>query len=252
MLSSVDEILERFADGYYCVEAFTVEFRATSISLWSGNFGGQSTWSYVVPTLPSGVTAFIVAQCNIIAGAGYYQLCKAIDMGSLNISTNVFTDGSAMPTVTELNTSRQTYGALWCEVDVATNATPGNLTVTYVDQDGNAAEAMSNVMAIGPSAPIRSACYVPLNQTDVGVMDITAASRTGGTTPTGTLHFYGLMPIGQIYGVSGAVPSMCTINCLGSDLNPLRLAAGDKLLLLGTSTLSQKAVPGWITFLGDT
>lgn len=249
-LATVNDILARCAAGFELRENFAVDQRVANVGLFANPYGGSVMWRYVVPSMPSGVTAFIPSELHVSAFQGYLVLAKAIDMGSLNISTNVFTDGAAMPTVTELGVSRVMDGGVIGVIETALNATPGSLAITYVDQNGNAAEA-SPATSMVASGTVGSAGTISLNTPDTGVRDITAAARTGGTTPTGVVRFYGLIPIGQVVGVS-SLGSPASLAPLGLDFNPVRLAAGDLLLLIQDGVLAARAIAGTLQFIGDT
>ncbi len=148
-------------------------------------------------TLETGVTAYIpteiFAHTSTNQGGGII-VGELINFGSLNISTNTFTDGSAMPTRTIFNTSTAMCSPIFMEVEVALNATPGTLVVTYVDQNGNTAEASTSHTLTASAIP-GSTSTVVLNTTDWGARDVTNAVRSAGTTPTGTIRFWGIVPI---------------------------------------------------------
>jgi hypothetical protein len=251
-LATVDDILARCAAGFELRENFAVDQRIANTGLLP-NFAQSIQYRYTVPTMPSGVSAFIPSEIDLASSTlnGYFTVAKAINLGSLNISTNVFTDGSSMPTVTELGVSRVVAGGMIAVVEVALNATPGSLSVTYVDQDGNAAEA-SPVTAMTASSTVESGGVVPLNSPDWGVRDVTTAARTGGTTPTGTVRFYGLIPIGCIQGNGSSNQSAVSIAPLGLDFNPIRLAAGDLVIVMQAQLTAARAIVGSLQFIGDT
>lgn len=178
---------------------------------------------------------------------------KMVDLGSLNIATPTFTDGNQMPTITEMGVSRQTSGAVYCEVTTALNATPGSITVTYVDQDGNSAETTSAQSLPTSNNGIKAGGFIFLNSTDTGVRDITTATRTGGTTPTGIVKFWGLIPIALMIGTANGSQNIME-NLLTSGFNPVRLGAGDvvKVLVTAGSTTAAAALSGNIFIVGDT
>jgi hypothetical protein len=175
-------------------------------------------------------------------------VAELINLGSLNISTNVFTDGSAMPTRTELNASNATASPIIAEITTALNATPGNVTVTYVDQDGNTAEA-TTAQALPVSGPIHDAGYIALNGQDWGARDITTATRTGGTTPTGTVKFWGLLPLALISSTPVAQQAV-KANLLTGDFNLSRLGAGATIGVFSNSSAT-RAMLGDVYFIGD-
>ena len=171
-------------------------------------------------------------------------------MGNLDIAGPTFTAGSDMPTVTTLGQSRPLASALMIEVTTVLNATPGSYTVTYVDQDGNGAETTASV-ALTASAPVRTVGYAALNSTDWGVRSITTATRTGGTTPTGVITFYGIIPI-AMYSVSPSTIGVCNSdNIMTSGVNVPRLAAGDVIGAFAFNNAAVKSLVGSLTIIGD-
>jgi hypothetical protein len=71
------------------------------------------------------------------------------------------------------------------EVTTALGATAQNMTMTYVDQDGNAAEAAPALAMIASSAVTRiphTPWFVPLNAGDTGVQRVTRIQMSAGNT----------------------------------------------------------------------
>jgi hypothetical protein len=71
------------------------------------------------------------------------------------------------------------------EVTTALGATAQNLTMTYVDQDGNAAEAAPALAMVASSAVTRiphAPWYVPLNSGDTGLQRVTRIQMSAGNT----------------------------------------------------------------------
>ena len=175
--------------------------------------------------------------------------CRLIDMGSLNISTNTFTDGSAFPTRTELGTSNSTWGTVLIEIEAALNSTPGNLTITYVDQDGNTAEATTS-RTLTASSLAGSVAPMVFNTEDIGARDITTASRTGGTSPTGTLRFWGLDILTAVINVG--TTSGEGFDLLTSKFSPVFLGATDQVSIICCNpTAANTRVVGALNFIGD-
>lgn len=206
------------------------ESQATATALTTtSNVIARAGW---LPTTPSsfgsGITSFIPTMVSYASSTASSAMLVArlVDMGSLNLSTNVFTDGSAMPTRTYLGTSRPMVSSVILEVTTVLNATPGSITVTYVDQDGNTAEAGS-AMALAASAPVNSVGWYILNSGDVGVRDITLMAQSGGTSPTGVVKAWGVIPISFVSCAPGGTPS--AEDLLVSSFNPVRLGTSEEL-----------------------
>lgn len=198
-LRSWDALLKRISDGFAKTQTIWGEAATAPVQLLSGDNDiafWRLGWTQTLPSLPSGVSSFIPTTFLGYAStsSGFLLLAELIDLGNLNLATPTFTDGVAMPTRTEGGVSRVIPGSVFAEVTTVLNATPGSITVTYVDQDGNTAEATGS-KALTASAPVRSSSVVYLNSIDWGVQDITTATRTGGTTPTGVIQFWGVIPL---------------------------------------------------------
>lgn len=197
----------------------------------------------------TGVTAYMPTEINMSSSTGMPAVfCEMIDMGSLNLGTNTFTDGAAAPTRTYLGTSRQLPMQLWIECTTALNATPGNVTFTYVDQDNNTAEA-STSQAATASATRGSGSFATLNSTDWGVLDITTASQSGGTTPSGVIKFWGLIPISYFFINVNNIVS--TIDIFPENGNFTRLGSSAQLGLISFGTTTASSAYGFIRMVGD-
>jgi len=252
ILSTVNDHIARIGNQYFANPHFSVERdAATSATLLTGQVLAIQKFPilHTTPSLPSGVTAFKLLNATLYSSnAQSYLLCKLVDLGSLNIATPTFTDGSAMPSVLEGNNSNSTYSGLLCEVTTALNSAPGNLQPTYVDQDGNTAEA-GTATAMGASSLVNSCAFFPLNTGDIGVRDITTATRTSGTTPTGIMQFWGVVPLG-VFNVP--IIQMCAqLNFVSVDLGPPILGANESLYVLGLASTTVKRVWGDFYFVGE-
>lgn len=247
-LTSYDAYLSRFAQGY----SRRVHFNVESLAMTAGfgrNEGYGKVWEYTIPTLETGVTSYRPVSLTIMGSVAStrYILFKYIDMGSLNIGTNAFTDGSAAPTITECNVSRAAPLGLMAEITTAFNATPGTQSVTYVDQDNNTAEASTSTN-FGNSAAVGSMQWIIMNSGDYAVLDVTTASRTGGTTPSGVMRFIGVTPICSLTNPTAYTPA--SVNMLTLNSPPMKLVAGDKLMLVAND-VSAKSTMGSILFIGE-
>lgn len=200
-----------------------------------------------LPSLPSGKSYFAVTHfCIDSSVARDVFLVKLTSFGSIDISgaSGTFTDGSQAPTVTEGGTSRQIPGSVLMSVSTALNATPGTMTFTYKDQDNNAAETTAS-HTLTASAAIGTSCYGILNAGDWGAVDLTAAARSAGTTPSGTIRFYHVTPIAsEMCGVAAFNKDNSPI----SEINLVKLAAGDQLYILQTLTTAA-AIQGSVTYM---
>lgn len=261
-ITTFNGLLSRWASGYNWQENFVSLIPANTTAAPMGGSqqtcqGGSSGCLNVmtVPTLETGVTAYIATQIGLLStvGNGSHNLvCKRVNLGSLNISgaSGTFTDGNAMPSVTECGVSRTVASAVIGEVTTVLNATPGTFTITYVDQDGNTAETTA-AHTPANSAAVGSAAHILLNSPDWGVQDITAAARSGGTTPTGVIKFWGIIPLGVITTNTGGAYQyqdlVTTSPCL------YQLGAGDDIGIFtmgGNASNNSRALQGYVKFIG--
>lgn len=231
--------LQTALSGTTCLAASTNQITKHAI---------PSTFRTLPSPLPGTVTGYMITNAEIMqTGAQCIVLIgRIINLGNINIGTNVFTDGSAMPTVTSLGASYVSASPILCVTTTVLNATPGNLTVTYVDQDGNAAEAAA-AAAMTASSSVYAASWLPLNSTDWGARDITAAVQSAGTTPTGVVTFYGFIPL----GFCQANASTCTaLNLTTGFPSFFKFGAGDQISAVVIGTVSAKGILGKITVVG--
>jgi hypothetical protein len=201
-ISTHNELLSRITNGYEATEPIHGNFPVVRANPVTGLAGHRAFYTPSVPSsLASGVTAHIPTQVHggsSLLGV-FIGYCEMINLGSIDLSTNTFTAGSTMGTTTFGGQTVSRSGVLWLEVTTALNATPGTLTVTYVDQSGNAAEAAAGA-ALTASTAVGSGGFLRINGTDGAVREVTTAAQSGGTSPTGVIKFWGLIPISS--GVS--------------------------------------------------
>lgn len=252
-IKSYDDLLNRIGGGYSLSQPIMGLRESTAQPIGGNNIQCHLTGNTkALPALPGGVTAYIPTAVSVAGSQNAtYSILFAylINLGSLDIAGPTFTDGSSMPTKTELGVSRTTSSAVFIEVTTALNATPGNMTVTYVDQDGNGAET-TTAQALGGSSPVGSSGFIVLNSPDIGVRDITAATCTGGTTPTGVVRFWGVIPI-SMGGSTAAAGGLGEYrNLLTSTFNCQRLPGSATLGVFGLQA-NAKSVQGCIYFVGD-
>lgn len=255
-LKLYDEYIKRIADGYSLAQPVYDETQVATGGVLGVNL---KAWQKMGVTkalpspLPNSVTAYVVTRffaSSGVAADNTLLFGKLINFGSLDISSNVFTDGSTMPTVTVLGVSRALASPVWIEVTTALNATPGNISITYVDQDGNAAESTTTQNLVASSA-VKTSGVILLNSTDWGVRDITSAVRGGGTTPTGVIGFWGMIPL-CMTTIAPVVDEVgFVVDFLNKHCNQFRLGAGDVLGAFVDSAAA-RSVLGTVVFVGDT
>lgn len=210
--------------------------------------------------LPSGVSAYILISMggNVAQSVALPLLiAKAVKFGSINLATNVWTHLSAMPTVTELGVSRRMSSALVCVNGTNISSSPGAVTITYQDQDGNTEES-TGALNVSGSSLRGDGSIIVLNGSDWAVQDVTNVVQSGGSSPTGTLDLYGLVHLGMLTSTSGATSGTSGQTSQKDGLittpNPIRLGAGDQVCGFGMQGGSnvQAACLCMLGFVGDT
>ncbi len=259
-LKKYNDIISRVAAGFWAAETFYGQRTLANISLiptsgWnaSGNYPCIIGFVRATPSLPAGLSAYLLtAVCLNLSPNRPVLICEMVNLGSIDISgaTGTFTDGAAMPTETELGSSVQKYGPVLVEVTASLNATPGSITVTYTNQAGTGSQS-TGAIALGGSSVFNQCNFLTLAAGDWGVQDITAVARSGGTTPAGTLKFWGIIPIVQTGVPAGG--TAVTENLLVNACNPRRIGAAKTIgaVQLGASSV-QGIIQGSVFLVGDT
>lgn len=247
-LASFDDYINRASNGYIVHRHFGAELTAVA-TLLAGNTTVlyKTPPIYTVETMPSGVTGFRLTNATLYSSiqTAFYLLVKLVDLGTFVAGTG-FTDGSAMPTVTEGNTSRVMHSALLLEVQTA-GAGALTITVDYTNQSGGA--ATTPAQALTAAASVNSASFLPLATNDWGVRDVTGVTRTSGTG-TGTFKLWGVVPMGMFNMVHQSVGVQSNLNFLTDTPTPPLLSAGDSLYLIG-SLATVRGLKGTLTFVGE-
>lgn len=251
VLTTVAAKLARSLAGYEQTDTGYGEVASARSNFLSGfphaaltlQWGG---WLPDIPTMPSGVTSFLLDRLTLHDSHNAQAIFgEFIDFGSIDIATGTFTDGVAMPARTVLGNASYTIPSGWllafCETAIVGTVNP--LTVTYTDQDGNTGKTTTaHAMTLNPV--IDSIAPMVLNVADWGVTDVTAATRTGGTS--GTIRFYGIIPIDVLpaWNTAFVEPQLPKLLCR-------RLSAGAKI---GWILTNQTAGFGLATatYTGDT
>lgn len=149
--------------------------------------------------LPSGASAYIPEAIEIVSSAsgGPLLLYEAVDMGTVDTATAIYTPGSAFPTRTALGASRQLSGQVVMEF-TADMVSQRTVTVTYKNQDGVGGRT-SAAHGVTTNVVKNSSGILVLQAGDTAVQEITAVNATGGTSPSGTIQFWGIIQIGRAH-----------------------------------------------------
>jgi hypothetical protein len=253
VLNSFDHMLEQAAADIKIPFPFMGEITTTSVI-----FGGNTLAiqripvTITIPSLPGGVSRLTSTRISIASSTG---ICTAIVVKEVLLGTKVldgaYTNGSAMPSVTECGVTRTSSGTIALVVSALLNSLPGSITVKYVDQDGNAAEN-ATAITLPVSGPVGSAGFCLLNAGDYGAQSLDATTglvQSGGTIPTGTVKAYGLSPVFMCPLIANAVGGVRS-SIIGP-FAPVHLVAGEILSVYIIGSTATKAVLGKIFCVGD-
>ncbi len=137
------------------------------------------------PDPPSGMSWYLTKMViQSTQNGGFILADRLSHQGGLvgNVTTAQTTN---LPTAT---LTRETTGAdvePWLEWYTTTGTNATNATVTYVDQDGNAAEATATATPIVASVPAARMFPVILNTGDSGVRSVTQVQLSAATASAG-------------------------------------------------------------------
>lgn len=169
---------------------------ATAATTTSGYETGMRLGDFTIPSLTSPVTSAILTKLDAISDDTLTTIVCGykLELGSLAISGNTFSSGTAMPTRTIAGTSVQTASLMTVlEVTAAMTATTPVITITYTDQDGNTGQTAT--VTLPTNAAVGSVFLLAphLANGDTGVRAVTNMSTSAGSA--GTLKAYGFIPV---------------------------------------------------------
>lgn len=207
-------------------------------------------------TMPSsfgtGVTGGILTQCHMMTNLVNCTMmaCLEYNLGSINLATGTFTDGSTMPTKLVAGSSVQTASFIPVMVVNATlTATTPTITVTYKNQAGT--NSRSAALVLPTNTAINSAFNIAphLQGTDTGIQDVTNITKSAGTS--GTITVYGLLPL-AIATFGNAQSIISNFDPMTVPLYPYRCEASENIAFYSmgvTTTLASVAAS--LNFIAD-
>lgn len=260
-IASLTDLVTRIGTQHTAVQTVYANLATGGVNSFMSGLKNQGTMGRIghtaaLPSLPSGVASYIPLSMMIACSAsGAIIVGKLIDMGSFDISgSGTFTDGSAMPTVTELGVSRAIPTALIAEVTTAISfsVTTPSISVTYTDQDGNSSTSPN--LTIPNACPVGQVGFGTLATGDFGLTDITNCTRVGSpTTPVGVIKFWGMIPLAIMSNLNSVNSTLCSESLItGGSMSVQRYGAGDVLGIFHFGVQSIRSGVGVISFVGDT
>lgn len=205
---------------------------------------------FTVPSLGSGITAAYFTEIAMAMPIAVSTLVAAHEtlLGSLTVSTNTFSSGSAMPTKTIEGASVTTASVIPILVaTVALTATTPVVTITYTDQDGNTGNTCTMTL---PTNSTRTSGYLMtphLASGDTGVRAVTNMSISTGSA--GTLAVYGLLP--QAVAVNSITASGTYLNALTAPLPMIPFSATEVLGIYQFGVATATDVHVSVCVIGD-
>lgn len=204
VLDSIDSILASIDTwGIFNRSFFTRSLGATPTSALTTCGGvsiGRNATGFTMPSVDAALEGMYLTKCNLVGPAqgGEWLLGIEYLLGTLTVSTNVFSAGVSMPTKKVRGVSTQT-ASMFTVVTPTTGltATAPTLTATYTDQDGNTGQTATMVFPNSPNTGSGFLMEPHLANGDTGVRAITNLSISTGSA--GVLAVYGVLIL-QIVG----------------------------------------------------
>jgi hypothetical protein len=172
----------------------SISFSESASAPTAATWFKRSQWQ-----VPSGSTFLPDKAKSVVTTAGSRTLIgTGVVMGSLNLSTNTFTDSIAV------SAPRFFSRMLGC-VTTVMSAASDNITVTYTDDLGNSHSSVATTFAA--SSPVGNCFEIPLAATtgamrDTGFRDVT--NITDSAAPTGIIEIIGMNPLHDTLGAANA------------------------------------------------
>lgn len=183
---------------------------------------------FIVPTLGAGVTAAYFTEIAIATQNVTSVVVAAHEtlLGTLTVSGNVFTAGSAMPTKTIDGASVVTATVLpILAATVAITATTPVITITYVNQDGVGSRTATMTMPTNSTATSAYLITPHLQAGDTGIRSVTNIGISAGSA--GTFQIFGLLP--QAVSISSSSAFSPALTALRAPFPMIPFVAGDCL-----------------------
>lgn len=154
----------------------------------------------MMPVIGTGLQGFICANISAFTQQSLVTVVAGIEylLGSLNLSTNVFTPGVSMPQklikggVASAGAKVQTSSGLtFAVIRNALTATNPTITFNYLNSDGN---SFNTTLTLPSNSAANSAFFINNSiSTNSGIVSILNMSKNTGTS--GIIDVYGILPL---------------------------------------------------------
>jgi len=218
--------------------------------------------TFTVPSLGTNVTNAYVGMFKATSGGSgtpsINMACVEVTLGTLTVSGNSYSDGSAMPSRTPYlygAGSSQTLASMIPVAYISTTlaATTPVLTFNYTNETGTTGR--SGTVTLPTNAAANSAFFLQphLQSGDTGIRDLSASAPNGLSISTGTagvIRVVGLIPIAEI-PTSGTGGHSLTSDTrrLGDSSYPLQ--GGDVISFWRIGTASSGFIHSMFTLLPE-
>ena len=206
--------------------------------------------AFTVPSFGAGVTAAYMTECGIGATSSVTNTFVGYELvlGSLTVSGNVFSAGTAMPTRTIEGASVVTATLIPLLVVATTlTATTPDVTITYTNQAGTGSRTATLTLPTNVTINSGYPIMPHLQSGDTGVRSVENISISTGSA--GVLQVYGMIP--QAIATNSATASGTIVTAMNSPLPMFPFLAGDSIGIWQMSSAAAIDIHVAICLLGD-
>ena len=223
--------------------------------------GGISSQRYpnpfIVPSFGGGLSGMFVPSFDIVgSGVGIYLGAVEILLGTLTVSGNSYSHGSAIGTRHDPGDDTATITAaaslIMAVVTTALTATTPTLTFNYTNQDGTTGRSGSITLPSSPAINTAFLCTPHLQDGDTGIRQLSASSPNGLSIDTGSagvIKLYGLLPLAASCNASGGVVAAIDPLLVSNAL--YHVVDGDSIAIYRFGNTALDDVIGFLTGVAD-
>lgn len=237
VLNSLDTLLAQYIDKGPLIRTHQEQVSGTTAATTTSGYTSaqRCAATVTIPTLGSGVTGVcfpVIKMTGEDAGCIHIATLE-YELGSLAVSTNTFTGGSAMPTKIVRGESVLTASIMpMLIVDTSLTATAPVVTITYTNQSGTGSRTCTMTLPNSPLAKTAFFMGPHLQSGDTGVRSVQNISISTGSA--GTLKVMGNLILS--YGMQ--VGTTINVDPLTLPIPHYRAIAGDRVAFYRTGNSS--------------
>lgn len=242
-LLSFNDYITQVAEGYLANLHWESWTTLTSTAVFTNQLLTlQISIGPVIPQAPEGIESYRITNIDSYSNVPYTCLvAKVVPFGLYIWESDTYTQFLPMPTVTEGNSSRQTYSGILLLASMAKTAgTANSISFDYIDQDGNPTTSAS--LTFEDICPFGTAAFVPLNSGDCGVQELTDVTVTGSGTYIGAFVCFGIIPIGILSPRQQNTGSGMQMNLITGTPTPVEVNPNDNIIYITNSYVSNTSM----------